>query len=354
MITLQAERWRAIGRALFIAAGATESNAARVAASLVDANLTGHDSHGVVRFTQYLQGIEAGQLLPAGQPRVIRETAVSSLVDGAWTFGQVGAELAMKRAIAKAKESGMAISALIHSDHIGRLGEYCDMGFEAGMIGIVTVGGFGPGPATPRGVAPFGGARPVFGTNPIAFGFPGGVEPPVLADFATSTVAAGKVIMARAKGEQLPPGCLVDREGRPTTDPEDYYRGGSLVPVGGHKGSGLAMAVELLSQALTGGDAFHGETAEGIYSRGGALFISINPGLFRPVEDYAAAADATIRRVKAVPPAVGVDEVLVAGEPERRSKARRLVEGISVPDSTWGEIQKAGAKYGVDVLALAG
>jgi len=353
LIVLQADQWRRIGRALFVAAGATESNATRVTESLVDSNLAGHDSHGVARIPQYLQAISSGQLDPAGQPVVVKETGNSFLVDGQWTFGQVGAELAMKRAIQQAREHRIAVAGLIRAHHIGRLGEYSEMACQAGMIGMVMVGGIGGGGRTSGGVAPYGGSRPVFGTNPICFGLPAGSQPPVLSDFATSAVAAGKVSMARAKGEKLPPGCIVDREGNPTTDPEDYYAGGMLLPFGGHKGYGLAVVIELLGQALTGADRCAVEKGRGgVYQQAGNLFIVLDPSIFRPVEEYTAAADAILQRVKAVPPAPGFGEVLLPGELERRSKGRRQQEGIGLPDNSWETLQQEASRLGVDLAAL--
>lgn len=354
MVTFQAEQWQRVCRTVFLAAGATEANATRVTEALVDSNLVGHDSHGVIRVIQYLQAIEAGHMDPAAEPEVVKETAVTSLVDGKWTFGQVSAELAMRKAIEHARQQGIAISGLIHGYHIGRLGEYSEMAHSAGIIGMVMAGGFGgTGGASATGVAPYGGARPAFGTNPVSFGIPAGKEPPVMVDFASSAVAAGKIALARAKGAPLPPGWIVDKDGRPSTDAEDFYNGGALLTFGGHKGYGLAVAIELLGQALTGGDDIaETQRGGGTYTRSGSIFVAIDPGIFRPAQQFTAAVDATVERIKAVPPAVGFDEVLLPGEPEQRSRARRLVEGISLPDSSWETLVKLASKYGVDVAAL--
>lgn len=354
MVTFRAEQWRTVCRAVFLAAGATESNAARVTEALVDSNLVGHDSHGVIRVIQYLRSIEAGHVDPAAEPEVVKETAVTSLVDGKWTFGQVSAGLAMRKAIEKGRQHGIAMSGLIHAYHIGRLGEYSEMAHDAGMIGMVVAGGFGgTGGASATGVAPYGGAKPAFGTNPISFGIPAGKEPPVMVDFASSAVAAGKIALARAKGTPLPPGWIVDRDGSPSTEAEDFYNGGALLTFGGHKGYGLAVAIELLGQALTGADDI-GETPRGggTYTRSGSVFVAIDPGVFRPASQFTAAVDATVEKIKAVPPAVGFDEVLLPGEPEQRSRARRLVEGISLPDNSWETLKQLASRYGVDVTSL--
>ncbi len=348
MIVFKAKQWQKIGSALFMAAGATQSNAERVAESLVDNSLAGHDSHGVIRIIQYLQAIEKGQLDPASEPAVLHETPSSALVDGKWTFGQVGAKFAMQKAIEKARTQGIAISALIKAYHIGRLGEYSEMAHNAGMIAMVTVGGLGGGEARATGgVAPYGGARYAFGTNPISFGLPAGSQPPVMSDFATAAVAAGKVKLARAKGEPLPPNCILDRDGKPTTDPEDYFKGGVLMTFGGHKGYALAVVADMLGQAFTGADTCRNAEGKGSgsYMVAGSVFIAINAGLFRPKEEYAAAADAIIRRIKATPPAVGFKEVLLPGEPEQRSKVQRLREGVGLPEKSWETIREQAAKY---------
>lgn len=356
MVTLSASQWRKIGNALFRAVGASETNSARVTDAIVDSSLTGHDSHGIIRIIQYTRAIEKGEIDGAAQPQVIRETACSSLVDGNWTFGQVGAEICMKKAISQARTMGIAISGLIRANHIGRLGEYAEMAHESGVIGMVFVGGFGgAGGAANSGVAPYGGSRPAFGTNPISIGLPAGEQPPVMIDFATSAVAGGKISLARAKGAQLPRGCILDKDGNPTTNPEDFYDGGVLTTFGGHKGYGLAVAIQLLGQALTGGDRFGNERVlGGSYRKTSSTFIAIDPGVFRPREEYEASADASLKRIKDVPPAPGFDEVLIPGEPERRLRKQRLAEGISLPDSSWKDLQELAAKYQVDLPAIVG
>jgi len=356
MVVLGAEAWREVARRLFLAAGASEANATRVAESLVDASLAGHDSHGVIRIIQYLDAIEAGHLDPAAEPRVVREGPCFSHVDGAWTFGQVGADLCMRRAISQARSQGVAVAGLFNAYHIGRLGEYSEMAQRAGMIGMVLAGGFGGvGGSAGAGVAPYGGAKAAFGTNPISFGVPGGETPGAMVDFATSAVAGGKISLARAKGAQLPPNCILDKDGRPSTNPEDFYDGGVLTTFGGHKGYGLAVVCELLGQALTGGDLCTDERlGGGVYTRSGSLFLAMDPGLFRPLSGYKEAADAALRRIKAVPPAPGFDEVLLPGEPEIRSRERRLAEGIPLPDVSWKRLLGQAARYGVDLASLVG
>lgn len=355
MLTYSADQMRRVGRTIFLAAGASQENAERVTEALVDANLTGHDSHGVLRIPQYLDAIWLGEIVPDAKPRVIQETEVTALVDGGYTFGQVGAKLATEVLIEKTKKMGVALVGLVRIQHTGRLGEYTSLAASQGVIAIKVGGGYGGA----VGAAPYGGAGRAFSTNPISIGIPAGERPAVLVDFATTAVAMGKVWAAQAKGAQLPPGCIADKEGRPSTNPDDFFAGGYLMPFGAHKGYGLAVAVELLSQALTGADAYE-EPIPGtdnilggdVYGRSGSLFIGIKPDVFRPREQYEGRVDETLARVKAVPPAPGFDEVLLPGEPEMRARQARQVEGIQVAESTWQTIVDYGKRLNLDVEAL--
>ena len=342
MPVFTADQLRRVGRAVFVAAGASEENAARVTDALIDANLTGHDSHGVLRIPQYLDAIWAHEIVPDARPTLRQETPTAALVDGNWTFGQVGAKYAAEVAIAKAKETGIAVVGLVRAQHTGRVGEYTEMAAAEGVIGMMVAGGYGG----PVGAAPYGGAGMAFSTNPISFGIPAGERPPVVVDFATTAVAMGK---------QLPPGCIVDREGRPTTNPDDFFAGGYLLPFGGHKGYGLAVAIELLAQAFTGADALaEGNLGGDIYGRSASLMIALRADLFRPRADFARSVDATLDRIKSVPPAPGFAEVLVPGEPELRKRQRRLAEGILVAENTWEKIRIYAGRLCVDVELLVG
>jgi LDH2 family malate/lactate/ureidoglycolate dehydrogenase len=355
MIVFKADQWQRMGHALFKATGATDANAKRVTVSLIDASLVGHDSHGVIRIVQYIQAIEKGHLNPAAEPVIIQETPTTSLVDGKWTFGQVSGEIAMRKALEQAKTHGIAIAGLTRAYHIGRLGEYSEMAYHDGMIGLILAGGFeGLGGASGNlGVAPFGGARPAFGTNPISFGIPAGDKPGVMVDFATSAVAGGKVAVARAKGMPLPEGCILDKDGKPTTRAEEFYDGGMLLPFGGHKGYGLAVVIELLGRMLTGADRCREEPCGGgVYTRSGSIFVAIDPGIFRPFADFVSATDKFLDHVSKVPPAPGFKEVLIPGEPEHRTRSLRITEGLSIPESSWQVLQQQAVRYGVDLMSV--
>jgi LDH2 family malate/lactate/ureidoglycolate dehydrogenase len=190
--------------------------------------------------------------------------------------------------------------------------------------------------------APYGGKAPVFGTNPVAFSMPNADGPPITMDYATSAIAAGKISVARAKGEQLPENAVLTREGLPTTDPEEFVRGGFLLPFGGHKGYALAVIAEVMSSALTGADEYSDESPAT-----GAFMFGVSSTAFRSGAGYQHAVSGIVERVGKVPPAEGFDKVLLPGEPEAQSRAVREREGVPVPDRTWDETLAIAADLGV-------
>lgn len=349
MANRSAGELKAVTEAIFTGAGAPGDLAREMGEALVGANLAGHDSHGVIRIPAYIRSIQSGQMDPAARPSIIEETATSALVDGKWTFGHVAAKYATDLAIKKAKQSKTAVVAIVRCNHIGRLGQWASQAAAQDVIALVTVGGSGGTAGRARqSSAPFGGAEGAFSTNPISIGFPGGETPDMLVDFATTVVAEGKIQVARAKGADLPPGCILDKEGRPSVNPNDFYDGGVLLPFGGHKGYALAMFVEMLCGAFTPGDEYNGEGR-----RGGAVIWAVDAFAFWKKSEYEPQADFVMQRVKKIKPAQGFDEVLLPGEPESRSAAARMKEGISVADATWSQIVEAGKSVGVDVEAVA-
>ena len=340
-----ADQLRLVGQTIFEAAGATPAVAQRVSDSLVTNNLMGHDSHGAIRITAYLDKINQGQIVPQAQPAVVRETPSTALIDGHWAFGQVVAARGMEIAIAKAREQNISAVGLFHCPHIGRVGEYPAMAAQQGMIGITMCNSRPPGGNT----APFGGRKPFFSTNPMALAVPAGEGPPLLLDFATSVVAEGKVRVARNRGERIPQGWIVDSDGHPSTDPQDLYEGGALLPFGRHKGYGLALFIDILGGALTG----TGCTSMPDYDEGnGTFMIVIDIQNFRPLEDFKAYVDQLFAATKEVPLAPGFEEILIPGEIEYRTLAQREREGIFVEDVTWAQIVDAGQGLGVDVEGL--
>lgn len=333
MLLFTADALRSAATEIFTAAGSTAEPTRILVEHLIDANLAGHDSHGVLRIPSYVKLMKDGRIQPNNRPFIARETTVSAVVDGNQTFGQVSARFGAEVAITRAKQAGVAVVGIVRCNHIGRLGTYSSLAAAEGIFFMVTTGGLG------KSVAPYGGRRGAFGTNPFSFGFPAGSRPDVMIDFATSTIAGGKVMVARAKHEPVPPNSLIDGDGNPTTDPNAYFAGGALLPFGGHKGSALAALSSLLATALVPVADYPGGS--------GTFMLAIDGGIFHDVAAVENATDAAISRVKEVPPAPGFAEVLTPGEPEVRAAERRKVEGIPVAEDTWAEIVSTAASLGV-------
>ncbi len=345
MPILPHERLRAITARTLTAAGAAEADARVVADHLVDANLAGHDSHGVGMLPHYVRAIAAGLLDPRAHATVEDRGGPVLAVDGRSGFGQVVAREATEAGMARARAAGVALVALRNAFHVGRVGAYAEQAADAGLASIHFVNVVGHPPL----VAPFRGTDARFATNPFCVGVPAAKgKPPVILDFATSLVALGKVRVALKRGERVPEGVLLDGAGRPTTDPATMYSEprGAILPFGLHKGYGLAFVCELLAGAFTGGGTIATVPFEKDRITNNVLSVVIDPawlpGAARLADDVAAAID----HVKASPPADPALPVLVAGEPERAWRARRLAEGIPVEDATWDEIRAAAASVG--------
>jgi LDH2 family malate/lactate/ureidoglycolate dehydrogenase len=345
MIVFRPEALHDTATRIFRAAGAAPEPTAVLVDHLIDANLAGHDSHGVQVIPWYVSDVRAGRLQPNARPEILRQTPVSALVDGRFTFGQVSTRFGTEVAIRKARESGVAVVGVVRCHHIGRLGTYPTLAAKQGVVMMVTTGDLGDA------TAPFGGRKPVFGTNPFSFGFPASDHPDLLVDFATSTIAIGKVTVARAKHEPVPPGCLLDKDGHPTTDPNAMFDGGMLLPFGGHKGSALATLSVLLSQVLLPSSDYPGL---GGWLQSGTFLLAIDAGLFRDPFVVRGETDRVLARINAIPPALGFGEVLVPGEPEVRTAERRRQEGIPIPEETWAQIVAAAEGLGLALNEGAG
>ena len=234
------------------AAGAPPGHCAAVADHLIDSNLAGHDSHGAHRLLQYTDAIQQGGIDPKATPQTVRDTATTAVLEATAVFGQVAGLAATELAIAKARAHGTAVVGVRNANHVGRAGVYALRMAAAGLVGQVFCSGRGAGI-----VAPWGGTTPILSTNPIAVAVPTAGDPVVL-DCTTSVTAEGKVRVARFAGKELPPGQILDREGRPSIRPDDFYDGGSMLPLGadmGHKGYGMSVIVDLVGAMLAGGHA---------------------------------------------------------------------------------------------------
>src|SRR5262245_41977425 len=325
------------------AIGAPPDVAAEVATHLVRANLSGHDAEGVGRLPEYAALVQAGELYPAARPVVVRETAVAVLFDGRYGFGQHAAAMALDWCLARARSTGLAMAAVRRAGDVGRLAEYAERAAEAGALAIVTAGSAG----LDAGETMLHGGRTRFlGANAWAFAAPGWRRW-LAFEGSTSTVAASEVLLARAKNEPLPPDCLYDRFGRPSTDPDDLALGGGLVPLGGvvagHKGMGLAFA-----SALFGGLAGDGGEADGI---GGVFLEVVDPAAFGDADGYRTRVEQTLAAAKSVRPVAGRSEVMLPGEPEARSRTERARTGGRLAETTWSDLAELAERLGIQVPA---
>jgi LDH2 family malate/lactate/ureidoglycolate dehydrogenase len=355
MLTMTATELSNVSEKLLRAAGATDEEARIVTKLLVKANLAGVDSHGVFQnLILYLDGLETGVIKSGAEFEIAKETRCTALVNGNWGFGQVICMKAMNLAIEKARQNGVSAVGIFNCNHIGRLADYTQMAIENDMIGIVTANGDW------LCVAPYGGKKMVFSTNPISCGIPAAEERPIVVDFATSVTAEGKIRAALLRGEKLPPGWIADSEGRPSTDPADLYEpplppeqvklAGTILPAGGYKGYGLALVVEALAGALTG-TGCDGEIKIGLTN--GVFIIVLKIDQFASLEEFYRRVDRLIRTIKASPKAPGFSEILIPGEPEIRSEEERSEAGIPVPEAAWRSLAAYCAKYGLDAQEVA-
>lgn len=333
----------AAGTRLFTAAGVAQRTAEEIMRSLVLSNLMGVDSHGIVRIGQYLNALETGAIVPDSQPRIVRENDVIVILDGCKAFGQIVSRRAMRLIIDKARLKGIGIASITNVYHVGRLGEFVAMASDEGMIGIMFVNGSRPGGL----VAPFGSRQRMLGTNPIAFSIPTGSFPALVADFATSTIAEGKVRIAHRKGEKVAAGCLIDKNGKATDNPADLYDGGAITTFGNYKGYALSLLVEVLGGILSGGDTPIFPNYNVLNN--GVFAIAIDPSFFRQRENYNAAVDYLFTSIKKAPPAQESKGAMIPGEPEVVEKSIRNKAGIFVDDNTLAELVQAAERFAVEL-----
>ncbi|MDQ1281534.1 MAG: Ldh family oxidoreductase [Thermoproteota archaeon] len=330
-----------VGLAIFECAGVSRKEAEQVMSLLVESNLAGHGSHGVIRIPRYVDEILKGITKPDTKIKIVKETPTTAVVDGNWGLGQVVARQTMNIAIEKAEKNNVGVVATFNCGHIGRMADYALMATFHEMIGYCVVN------SRPQ-VVPFGGTQRMFNQSPICWAIPAGKEPPFVLDISTSVSAGGKIAVAHDKGEKLPPGYIVNKNGNPTLDPEDYYKGGAGLPLGGlvgYKGTGLAMVVDITAGILSGrGAAYLGE------NRGQGVFqMALKISAFRDLGEFKDEMDNLLRAVRNSKPAPGFKEVLVPGDLELRTRKKRLMDGIDVPQATWDEIVQTAMKVKVDV-----
>ena len=332
-----------------LAAVETPSDAAlTVAELLTEANLTGHDSHGLIRIPQYLEMVEQGRITTDAEVEIAQENRLTAVVDGHWGFGQVTMSRAVEVGLDKAGQNGLTAVTVRHANHIGRLGSYVDRIAREGLIGLLFVNAVG----TPAfRMAPWGGTEPRLVTDPLAFGIPSPSGNPIVLDMTTTVVAEGKVRLRRNRGEQTPDGWLLDAEGRPTNDPNLLYGDppGSILPLGGatagHKGYGLNVAMGMLGGILSG----TGTIAEDQRMSNGVLLILLDVEEFMPMDEFFQEAERFYAHVKSSPPAAGFDEILLPGEIEEKTRRQRSEGGIFVEEETWLQVLEWGRKLGINL-----
>jgi hydroxycarboxylate dehydrogenase B len=349
MPTIAVDKLLKFSQALLEVGGVSPDESHIVAESLVDANVMGHDSHGVMRIPYYMDGVSKGEVKLSAPFTIIKETPSLLQADGNWGFGQVQARRLIKRLIDKAEQSGVAIGTLIHSGHIGRLGEYCQQAAAAGMVSLLMVNTHG----VARRVAPPGGKAPRLGTNPIAMGVPH-PDGTLIMDFGTSATAEGKVRVKRIAGQKCPDGWLFDSDGRPTNDPQALYGNppGTIRPFGGdqpHKGFALGLMVEIFAGALSGGVCIREKPINQI---GNCVFaLVVNPQHLGGGEHVAREIFDLVKFIRECPKVDGVAEILLPGDPERKTARRREAGGIPLDDGNWTALVQLAEKLKVPLPA---
>ncbi len=341
-VMLTDAQWFELGRRVFLSWGAEVDVAECVSRSLVESDLVGIYSHGVMRIPMYHGFVKAGWLKPANRHQVVRESPSTALIDGNWGLGQPAAHHATRLGIDKAREHGIAAVGILNTGHIGRLGEYAETAAHEGMIAMVMASGGRTGGL----MAPYGGAQRVLSTNPIGAGVPAREHPPFVMDYATSIVAAGKVELAPDQNSRIPEGWVIDAEGRPATVARQLVEGGALLPFGEHKGYALALLIELICGAVTGAGCT--ERPDHIITQGlggnAAFVIVLNPACFTDMDQFYGSVDGLFDRLQRVKPAVGFEKVMIPGEPEAAQREKRIQTGISVADATWDKIMAVAAE----------
>jgi len=340
----------------FAAAGADDIEARAIGDNLVEANLSGHDSHGVVRVPRYLRDMRRGHMKFGQSVQTVIDGGAFVLLDGQHGFGQVLGRQALDIGIEKAREHGVGLVALRRAGHLGRIGAWAERACQAGFASVHFVN-----VARSMLVAPFGGAERRMSTAPVTIGVPNPGGDDFVLDFATSRIAEGKALIALKGGPKPPPGGLVNENGQPTDDPHALYGDvgpgevpnpragpGALTAMGDHKGSGLAIACELLAGALTGS----GPSGPGEGPYNGMLSFYLNPSAIDDGHEFAASVASYVDFVRAAKPADASQPVMIPGDPERRARKQRLANGVTLPAETWQSLLDAATESGVSADAV--
>ncbi|MBV8650298.1 MAG: malate/lactate/ureidoglycolate dehydrogenase [Alphaproteobacteria bacterium] len=350
MKTIDHQKLRTLTAKLLQAGGSSVAEASSVADHLVDANLAGHDSHGVGMIPHYVRNLKAGSLKPNQKHEVVSETGSFAVWDGHGGYGQVIAREAMEWAIGAARQHGVAVHALRNTHHIGRVGAYGELCAASGLTSLHFVNGNSGKPL----VAPYRGREGRFSTNPVCIAIPGtATTKPFILDMATSRIALGKVRVAHNEGKRVVEGALIDENGKMTTDPGVIHgpngvATGAVLPFGEHKGYGLALVCEILAGAVAGSGTIQPGNPRDRGIVNGMLSFVLDPARLTAGSFINSEIDAFIQYVKSVPQADPALPVLIPGEPERISRAARIEGGIPIDDTTWRQIDEAAASLGIN------
>ncbi|MBW3539172.1 MAG: Ldh family oxidoreductase [Planctomycetes bacterium] len=349
MPRLHEPQLRELAARILIAAGVTGDDAATIAAELAEANMVGHDSHGVMRLVQYVDYVQRGLIRPDGCFEILRDEPSLLIVDGNFQFGQVTATRALKLGLAKAGATGSATIVIRNGNHVGRLGSYTQQAAIAGCAAMMAVNAPGPG-----GVAPYGGIDRRLGTNPLSIAAPRGERPLVL-DMTSSASAEGKLRVAYQKGERVPEGWIIDAEGNASTDPAVFYAtpSGALLPLGGalgFKGFGLAVMIDVFAGMLSGSGVCRTDLPPGA---NGVWLYLLDVEHFLPRAEYDALMERYVAWLKSSRRLAGVDEILLPGEIELRRREQRAAEGVEVPAETWRQLCELAGRLGVSLEDVA-
>lgn len=339
-VTVSAEKLAALTTAIFGAAGMSAEHAARVAEVLVWADLRGAPSHGVQRIPRYLEILDAGEMNPRGEMKIVKETPASVLIDADRAPGQVSMSFAAGEAARKARESGIGLALVRRTTHTAALGFYTRLAALQGMVALA-------GSASWPNMIYEGARKAGVATNPLSIAVPRTAGEPLLLDMATGVVALGKIVHAARSGRSIPEGWALDADGNPTTDAKKAVL---PLPLGGPKGSGLALMIECIASLVTGNpliaETLEG-TAEGKKHRQNAFLIAIDIAAFGAPEFFGASLERTVADLKALPRQDGVEEILMPGERGAREAQRRREAGITIPAATWEQIGRVADRFGI-------
>lgn len=326
------------------AGGATMADSETVAERLVNGNLVGHDSHGVIRICQYVDQLRDGTIKTGVELKRIADFGAISIFDADLGFGQVMAEHACREGLDKASRYGISMTGVRNVAHVGRLGDWAELASDEGIVSIHFVNS----PAKP-GVVPFGGRERRMATNPICVGVPVNGQDSLIVDMTTSSVAEGKLRVARAAGNPIPDGWIVDKNGNASNDPNDYYDGGAILTMGGHKGYALSLVVDLFAGALTGGGT---TSPNDPINRNSMMSIFIDPRSYDRDDMTSQIASSYLDWVRACKARDGHEVILIPGDPERETKKERLRDGIELPDGVWQQIVETANSVGLSSQQL--